>query len=306
MSEDCVCLSLDCRFYGRPWLSSQRVDLFNRMSEWGMNTYLYAPKDDDKHRASWRDLYSLEEAEQLSHLLLQASSRGIIFIYAIAPGLDMTFSSSQEISLLKRKLDQVSALGCNSFAILFDDIDTDLCPADDKMFSSFAHAQVATANELYCHLDRPNVFLFCPTEYCESRAVPSVAKSQYLQHIGAELDPGIDIMWTGPKVISKTISLSSIQELSGILRRPPVLWDNLHANDYDQRRLFLGPYSGRSVSLRSHLNGVLTNPNCEFSANYIAIHTLAQWSRSSLQLCKKPSPTPTGISVGGRRSGKRV
>ena len=35
------------------------------------------------------------------------------------------------------------------------------------------------------------------TEYCESRAVPSVAKSQYLQHIGAELDPGIDIMWTG-------------------------------------------------------------------------------------------------------------
>ena len=84
------------------------VSLFrSRMSEWGMNTYLYAPKDDDKHRASWRDLYSLEEAEQLSHLLLQASSRGIIFIYAIAPGLDMTFSSSQEISLLKRKLDQV-------------------------------------------------------------------------------------------------------------------------------------------------------------------------------------------------------
>ena len=22
-----------------------------RMSEWGINTYLYAPKDDDKHRA---------------------------------------------------------------------------------------------------------------------------------------------------------------------------------------------------------------------------------------------------------------
>ena len=84
------------------------MSLFHsRMSEWGMNTYLYAPKDDDKHRASWRDLYSLEEVDQLSHLLLQASSRGIIFIYAIAPGLDMTFSSSQEIELLKRKLDQV-------------------------------------------------------------------------------------------------------------------------------------------------------------------------------------------------------
>ena len=58
---------------------------------------------------------------------------------------------------------QVFALGCNSFAILFDDIDPDMCPADDKMFSSFAHAQVAITNELYCHLDRPGVFLFCPT-----------------------------------------------------------------------------------------------------------------------------------------------
>ena len=56
------------------------------MSEWSMNTYLYAPKDDDKHRACWRDLYSLEEANQLSHLIHEATSRGIFFIYAIAPG----------------------------------------------------------------------------------------------------------------------------------------------------------------------------------------------------------------------------
>lgn len=28
----------------------------------GMNTYLYAPKDDAKHRMYWRDLYSVEEA----------------------------------------------------------------------------------------------------------------------------------------------------------------------------------------------------------------------------------------------------
>jgi len=33
-----------------------------RMARWGLNTYMYAPKDDDKHRAYWRELYSLEEA----------------------------------------------------------------------------------------------------------------------------------------------------------------------------------------------------------------------------------------------------
>lgn len=79
------------------------------MSSWGMNTYLYAPKDDDKHRAYWRDLYSLEEADQLSQLIKEADDRGILFIYAIAPGLDVTFSSSEEVTLLKRKLKQVGA-----------------------------------------------------------------------------------------------------------------------------------------------------------------------------------------------------
>lgn len=28
----------------------------------GLNTYMYAPKDDYKHRACWRELYSVEEA----------------------------------------------------------------------------------------------------------------------------------------------------------------------------------------------------------------------------------------------------
>lgn len=32
------------------------------MKQFGMNTYLYAPKDDVKHRAYWRDLYTVEEA----------------------------------------------------------------------------------------------------------------------------------------------------------------------------------------------------------------------------------------------------
>ena len=58
---------------------------------------------------------------------------------------------------------QVSALGCRSFAVLFDDINCDMCPADAKEFPSFAHAQVTVTNDVYSHLDQPDVFLFCPT-----------------------------------------------------------------------------------------------------------------------------------------------
>lgn len=88
-------------------------------------------------------------------------------------------------------------------------------------------------------------------------------------------------MWTGPKVISKDLTIESIQEVTEVMRRPPVIWDNLHANDYDQKRVFLGPYSGRSPELIPMLGGVLSNPNCEYHANHIAIHTLAHWSKCS-------------------------
>lgn len=45
--------------------------------------------------------------EQLTALIAAAKQHDVDFIYAISPGLDMTFSSPRELSTLKRKLDQV-------------------------------------------------------------------------------------------------------------------------------------------------------------------------------------------------------
>lgn len=248
------------------------------MKNIGLNTYMYAPKDDFKHRAYWRELYSVEEAEQLNGLIQAAKENGIEFYYALSPGLDIVYSNSKEVACLRRKLEQVGQLGCNAFALLFDDIEPEISQTDKEVFQSFGHAQVSVTNEVYQNLNQPR-FLFCPTEYCTARAVPNIQNSDYLNTIGSKLMPGIDIMWTGSKVVTKVVTVQSIQELSEVLRRKPVIWDNLHANDYDQKRLFLGPYSGRSTELIPNLRGVLTNPNCEFEPNFIAIHTLAQWSK---------------------------
>ncbi|KAM9324809.1 protein O-GlcNAcase [Gastrophryne carolinensis] len=274
-------------FYGRPWTMEQRKELFRRLQKWGLNTYLYAPKDDYKHRMFWREMYSVEEADQLMTLISAAQDFGIEFIYAISPGLDITFSNQKEVLTLKRKLDQVTQFGCKSFALLFDDIDHNMCPADKEVFSSFAHAQVSITNEIYQYLGEPETFFFCPTEYCGTFCYPNVAQSPYLQTVGEKLLPGIDVLWTGPKVVSKEISVDSIEEVSKIIKRPPVIWDNIHANDYDQKRLFLGPYKGRSTELIPRLKGVLTNPNCEFESNFVAIHTLATWYKSNMNGVRK-------------------
>uniref|UniRef100_A0A8D0CWF8 O-GlcNAcase n=1 Tax=Sander lucioperca TaxID=283035 RepID=A0A8D0CWF8_SANLU len=289
-------------FYGRPWTMEQRKELFTRQQKWGLNTYLYAPKDDYKHRMFWRELYSVEEAEQLMTLIGAAKERGIEFIYAISPGLDITFSNQKEVSALKRKLDQVTHFGCKSFALLFDDIDQNMCPADKEVFSSFAHAQVSITNEIYQYLGEPETFLFCPTEYCGTFCYPNVPQSPYLHTVGEKLLPDIEVLWTGPKVVSKDITVESIEEVSKILRRAPVIWDNIHANDYDQKRLFLGPYKGRSTELIPRLKGVLTNPNCEFESNFVAIHTLATWYKSNMNGVRKDVVMSRQVPQSGAKS----
>ncbi|XP_036392209.1 protein O-GlcNAcase-like isoform X1 [Megalops cyprinoides] len=291
-------------FYGRPWTMEQRKELFRKQQKWGLNTYLYAPKDDYKHRMFWREMYSPEEAEQLMALITAAKEHDVDFIYALSPGLDITFSNPREVATLKRKLDQVSRFGCRSFALLFDDIDADMCPADRKVFSSSADAQVSLTNEIFQHLGEPETFMICPTDYCGRFCSPSVSESPYLRTVGEKLHPRIDVLWTGPKVVSNNIPVESIEEVSRVLKRAPVIWDNIHANDYDQKRLFLGPYKGRSTDLIPKLKGVLTNPNCEFEPNFVAIHTLATWCKSHVNGVRKDIVMAEGDNSGMSTQGK--
>ena len=157
-------------FYGRPWSSAQRRQLFAWMKTWGMNTYLYAPKDDLKHRLFWRELYSESEADALKQLIGDCRSKGLRFIYAIAPGLDLSFSSRKDLARLRRKADHLVDLGCRDFTLAFDDIQPVLSKEDSKRFDSIADAQCVVANSFLDHLREqvPEATLcFCPTHYCE-------------------------------------------------------------------------------------------------------------------------------------------
>ncbi|NXX57112.1 OGA GlcNAcase, partial [Scopus umbretta] len=165
------------------------------------------------------------------------------------------------------------------------------------IFPSLAQAQASVANEVYQELGQPSVFLFCPTEYCSSLCSPSPSQSCYLLALGQELLPGIGVIWTGPKVVSQELSATLLEEAEGVLQRRPIIWDNLYANDYDCRRVFLGPYTGRAPGLMSRLCGLLLNPNCELQANFIPIHTLGSWFWSELGNCAHPDQTGTWMET---------
>ncbi|WKX93051.1 hypothetical protein Q1695_010799 [Nippostrongylus brasiliensis] len=266
-------------FYGRPWTYEQRKHLFGRLNRLGLNTYVYAPKDDLKHRPQWRIPYNEEEAEILRGLIDSAKANNITFVYSLSPGIDIGYSKMEEIICIKSKLDQVRRLGCTSFALLFDDIECEMSEADRLCFNSFVSAQVAVANDVYEYLGHPQ-FFFCPTEYCESRAVPSLEHSEYLTTLGKDLHRDVHILWTGSRVISRYITVAHARSVAKVLRRKPLIWDNLHANDYDQKRVFMGDFSGRPVALKTEIAGLLMNPSCKYELNFVPLHTFADWNAS--------------------------
>lgn len=253
------------------------------MANWGMNTYMYGPKDDLKMRAAWRELYTETELADLVMLLDECQKKKISFVYTIAPGLDVAYARQAELRALKSKIDQLLAKGVRHFCILFDDIPYKMTEADEAKFGTFASAQAYLANALFNHIrkETQGLFLFCPTEYCGRMARPSVKDSSYLRELGEQLNPEIDIFWTGPEIVSQEISLDSILELQTVLKRKPLIWDNLHANDYDIRRIYFGPFAGRSLSLKKELRGILSNPNNEFEANFIPLRTLARYANET-------------------------
>src|SRR5439155_9861136 len=121
--------------------------------------------------------------------------------------------------------------------------------------------------------------LFCPTPYCGRMAEAKLGGQGYLHAIGRQLSPEIDVFWTGPEIISAEITVAHVREIGSILRRKPLIWDNLHANDYDGRRFFCGPCAGRPPALRQAVSGLLSNPNCEFPLNYVPLRTLGEFVR---------------------------
>ena len=268
-------------FYGKPWTASERVELFDWMARWGLNTYFYAPKDDLHHRALWRERYAPADARELADMIEACRRRQIRFVYALSPGLDIRYSDQTEIDRICERFEQLQAAGGEHFSLLFDDIPGDLPAEDAARWGSLAAAQCQVANAVFKWTRErapESRFIFCPTAYCGRMAAQKLGGADYLETVGGELLPGIDIFWTGPNIVSREITTEHAEELQAVLKRKPLIWDNLHANDYDGRRFFCGPYSGRRPELRQHVAGLLSNPNNELPLNFVPLRSLAAFA----------------------------
>ncbi|MBK6811932.1 MAG: beta-N-acetylglucosaminidase domain-containing protein [Sandaracinaceae bacterium] len=131
-------------FYGPPYRHAERLQILAFVAEHGLDTYLYAPKQDPYHRDEWRTPYPASEAADLAALITRGSELGVRVVLAIAPGGDYDGSSADE-QALRAKLDQLLDLGARDVCVLFDDVASSSPVAEPV-------AQVAVLRLAYDHV----------------------------------------------------------------------------------------------------------------------------------------------------------
>jgi hyaluronoglucosaminidase len=273
-------------FYGPPWSHLDRLYMIRFLSENGFNVYMYAPKDDPYHRAKWRERYPDPLKENLGELIEASNLHSVSFVFTVSPGLNIMYSNPKELESLLEKLNFAIDLGSRWVGIMLDDIDTNLGFQEDKnKFSKLATAHACLLNTVSERIrgERKNIRIsFCPTYYANDYLGKKVGKNEYLSEIGAQMDPSIDILWTGKYVVSPQITERDAIEFEKVVRRKPLLWDNYPVNDYFRAevnstlglRLNLGAFAGRSPEALEHLAGYLSNPMNECEASKISLLTL--------------------------------
>ncbi len=245
-------------FYGRPYGEEGRARLISALSPLPSATYLYAPKCDPCHRLRWRAPCGEGERAALARSMRRAAGVGVSFIFGVSPwGFE---PGRSDAARLREKLSRALDDGAAGLALLFDDV-------PERADARLARAQLELADEATRGLGCPVVL--CPSVYC-LELMESLRGSAYLEAWRADCPERFDVMWTGDGVVSRELGPPQVSAGAGLLGREPVLWDNLLADDYALRRIYLGSPAGR---VGSSGRGYLLNPS---EVLPVAVHAVAE------------------------------
>ncbi|MEW1719311.1 beta-N-acetylglucosaminidase domain-containing protein [Streptomyces sp. NPDC093109] len=269
-------------FYGQPWTHTQRLAQLDFMGRTKQNRFLYAPGDDPYRQARWRDPYPAAQRAEFRELAERARRNHVTLAWAVSPAQAMCMTAESDVRALTRKIDAMWALGVRSFQLQFEDVSyTEWhCAQDANTYGSgpaaAARAQAAVANAVAAHLEArhpgaepPTVM---PTEYYQDGV------TEYRTALADALDAPVRVAWTGIGVVPRTITGQELMGARDAFKRPLVTVDNYPVNDYDQSRIFLGPYTGREPAVAAGSVALLANAMEQAVVSRIPLFTAADYA----------------------------
>ncbi|MBR7062458.1 MAG: beta-N-acetylglucosaminidase domain-containing protein [Clostridia bacterium] len=253
-------------FYGVAWTHEFRLDLFRFMGRFKLNTYIYAPKDDAKHRAQWRRMYTGKELEKMQELIDTATANNVNFVYALSPGLDIKLGNGydKDFQALCEKCESMYSLGVRHFALLLDDIDSRDAAGHAKLLNDFQTKFIET------HEGTADLIAITP-EFCTAML------TEYTDRFAPLLNEKIMLMWTGAGVIPATITGPSLSGINEKLGQNVFIWWNYPVNDTMADNLFLAPCAGLDKKLGNYVSGLTANPMNQGYASLAPLFTIADF-----------------------------
>ena len=246
-------------YYGNPWSTQNRVDLMTWGGYYKLNAYFYAPKDDPKHNAKWRELYSEDELREKIEPLAQAGNESKCrFVFALHPFMSNPITKDnyeESVKVLKDKFTQVMDHGVRQIAILADDAadqGKDLYIKLCREMTDWLHEQQKATKEdgSLKYPGLKDTLIFCPVNYMGN------GEAWY-----SDLPETVQVINTGGRVWGKIDNkfASTFQGNSGVA---PFMWINWPCSDNDKDALHMG---GHNSFLGSDLQpgqvkGVVINP----------------------------------------------
>ncbi len=263
-------------FYGDTWEQSKRLSVMSLMAKYGMNTFYYAPKDDEYHRDKWRDVYPPKELNDLKNLFDSATENEFDFCWSIGPGLTYQYTSDKDFELLINKIKNVYSIGVRNFGLLLDDIPADFQYEEDgKVFDEIVDAHIYLVNKAYNALkdfDSSITLTVCPTQYFGDE------KGYYISKFGSSIPVDVKLFWTGAEICSRVQTVREADEFMRSTCHRPLYWDNYPVNDAEMfQEMHIGPLLGRDKELYKHCDGIISNVMEYAECSKIPLMTIADY-----------------------------
>ncbi|GAA0066399.1 hypothetical protein UT300002_11810 [Clostridium perfringens] len=265
-------------FYGVPWSHEDRMNLMKDTSEYKMNTYIYAPKDDPYHRLNWKDLYPEKEAKQIAELAKAGAENNFNFCWTIHPGATLQFTDEDFEALIK-KFEQLYDLGVRQFGVLFDDTDDwsrGQMQAEwiNKIDTEFVKAKGDVA---------PMIVI---SARYNSAWGPNM--DRYFKPFMQTLHDDIQVMWTGHATMSNVSKeVFEWPKVQTGVDKDVAVWWNYPVNDYCDSRILMAPLHNLNQDL-DNVSGFFSNPMNQAEASKVALYSIADytWNTDSFDYMK--------------------
>ena len=268
-------------YYGRLLSFADRRRVLKQLNALGMTSYFYAPKDDPFHRLEWRTPYPEQWLAEWRQFIADAKDMGITVIAGCAPGLDLNMFAESDMAIITDKLTSLCGYSAEQSAIpclLMDDIPPSMADANGQHHQEGqAHAQLVyqLSNRL---AERINAsIMVTPRVYADELDQDTPG---YLAGFVSELPAGIPVFYCGKHIVAHDLNMSETAICDAGMRASNiVVWDNIYANDYCPRRLFLGARYGESkygwAEARHHTGGVMLNPTGMIETDILLLDIMA-------------------------------